>query len=86
MVKTGKIYLFLCRSNEEKTENKGETWSRGTNSCLLFGVNVNLNLCILVGKRDSCRHSATNFSENVVVAGTSYQMYEVLSFCHRERA
>ena len=26
------------------------------------------------------------FSENVVVAGTSYQILEVLSFCHRERA
>ena len=23
---------------------KGKTWSHGTNSCLLFGVNVNLNL------------------------------------------
>ena len=26
------------------------------------------------GKRDSCRHSATGLSKNVVVAGTSYQM------------
>ena len=25
-------------------ENKGKTWSRGTNSCLPFGVNVDLNL------------------------------------------
>ena len=29
---------------------------------------------ILAGKRDSRRHSTTSFSENVVVAGTSYQM------------
>ena len=29
---------------------------------------------ILGGKRDSRRHSTTSFSENVVVAGTSYQM------------
>ena len=29
---------------------------------------------ILAGKRDSRRHSTTGFSENVVVAGTSYQM------------
>ena len=29
---------------------------------------------ILAGKRDSLRHSITSFSENVVVAGTSYQM------------
>ena len=26
----------------------GETWSRGTNSRLLFDVNVMLNLCIIV--------------------------------------
>ena len=44
------------------------------------------NSVILVGKRDSCRNSTTGFSENVVVAGTSYQMLEVLSFCYRERA
>ena len=35
---------------------------------------------ILAGKRDSRRHSTTSFSESVVVAGTSYQMIEVLSF------
>ena len=40
---------------------------------------------ILAGKRDS-RHSTTSFSDNVVVAGTSYQLEEVLSFCYRERA
>ena len=28
---------------------------------------------ILAGKRDSLRHFATSFSENVVVAETSYQ-------------
>ena len=28
-------------------ENKGKTWSRGTNSRLPFGVNVNLNLSIV---------------------------------------
>ena len=26
---------------------RGETWSRGTNSSLPFGVNVNLNLSIV---------------------------------------
>ena len=41
---------------------------------------------ILGGKRDSRRHSTTSFNENVVVAGTSYQMLEVLTFCNRERA
>ena len=35
------------------------------------------------GKRDSRRHSATSFSDNDVVAGTSL---EVSSFCDRERA
>ena len=29
---------------------------------------------ILAEKRDSRRHSTTSFSENVVMAGTSYQM------------
>ena len=43
---------------------------------------------ILTGKRDSRRHSTTNFSENVLVAEkkTSYQMLEVLPFCERETA
>ena len=36
---------------------------------------------ILAGKRVSHRHSTTNFSENVVVAETSYKVLEVLSFC-----
>ena len=35
---------------------------------------------ILTGKR------ATNFSENDLVAETSYQMLEVLPFCERETA
>ena len=34
----------------------------------------------MAGKRGSCRHSTTSFSENVVVAETSYQMLEVLAF------
>ena len=32
------------------------------------------------GKSGSRRHSTTSFSVNVLVAGTSYQMLEVLSF------
>ena len=32
---------------------------------------------ILTGKRDSHRHSTTSISENVLVAGTSYQILEV---------
>ena len=28
----------------------------------------------------------SGFSENVVVAGTSYELLEVLAFCNRERA
>ena len=31
-------------------ENKGKTWSRGTNSYLPFGVNVNFNLTLLLEK------------------------------------
>ena len=41
---------------------------------------------IWVGKRDSRYHPTSSFSENVIVAETSYQMLEVLSFCDRERA
>ena len=41
---------------------------------------------IWVGKRDSCYHPTSSFSENVIVAETSYQMLEVLPFCDRERA
>jgi len=36
------------------------------------------------GKRDGRRYSTTGFSEIVVVAETSYQMSEVLSFCDRD--
>ena len=35
---------------------------------------------ILAGKRESLRHSATNFGESTIVAETSSQMLEVLSF------
>ena len=41
---------------------------------------------ILAGKRGSRRHSTTSFIESVIVAGTSYQMLQVLAFCNRERA
>ena len=41
---------------------------------------------ILAGKSGSRRHFITNFSTNVVVAKTSYQMLEVLSFWDRENA
>ena len=40
---------------------------------------------ILAGKRESRRHSTTSFSENVVMAKTSYQTLEVLSLCDWER-
>ena len=39
----------------------------------------------LAEKRDSCRHSTIGYSENVVVAETSYQVLEPLSLCDRER-
>ena len=40
----------------------------------------------LAGKLGSRRHSTTSFSENVIMAETSYEMLKVLSFCDRERA
>ena len=39
-----------------------------------------LTSVILEGKRDSRRHSTTSLSENVVVAGTSSQMYRTNFF------
>ena len=41
---------------------------------------------IFEGKCDSHRHSTTSFSENFVVARTSYQMLGFLPFSDRERA
>ena len=38
------------------------------------------------GKRDSRPRSTTSFSENVVVAETSYRILEDYSFCNRQRA
>ena len=37
-------------------------------------------------EHDSRRHFVMSFSPNVVVAETSYQMLEIISFCKRERA
>ena len=34
---------------------------------------------MLAGKRGSCRHSITSFNENIEVAGTSFQMLEVVA-------
>ena len=49
--KTGiKLLYDYCRSNKRWTKNKGKTWSRGTNSRLPFGVNVNLNLSNIKNK------------------------------------
>ena len=39
----------------------------------------------LAGKCGSHRQSTTSFSENVIVAKTSCQMLEILSFRDRER-
>ena len=41
---------------------------------------------ILAGNCDSRRHPTTSFSEHVVVAGSSYQMWDVLSIRYQERA
>ena len=41
---------------------------------------------ILVGKCDSNRHSTMSFSDNVIVAKTSYKMLGVLLFSDREMA
>ena len=53
---------------------------------LVVVASLDLKVPILAGKRGSRRHSTTSFSKNVVVAGTSYEMLEVLAFCNWERA
>ena len=40
----------------------------------------------LAEKRGIRPNSTTSFSKSVVVAGTSYQMLDVLAFCNQERA
>ena len=47
---------------------------------LVAVVSLDLKVPILAGRRDSRRHSTRSFSEIVVVAKTSYQMSEGLSF------
>ena len=44
MYKTGVRLIIFSLSNKRLTAIKGKTSSRGTNSRLPFGVNVNLNL------------------------------------------
>ena len=54
-------------------------------SHLLSGARARTNV-ILAGKRDNPRHSNTSFSENIVVAKTSYQIVGILSFSDLKRA
>ena len=49
-------------------ENKGETWSRGTNSRLPFGVNVNLNLSKINMIETAC---STGLQQPVIAEGGS---------------
>ena len=49
-------YLFFSWSNKNLTTIKGRAWSHGTNSRLLFGVNVNLNLSKVKGSYSSPLH------------------------------
>ena len=60
-----------------ETTYKKEIYSIRSTICAWTNV-------ILSGKRDSRRHSTMSLSENVVVAETSYQKLEVLSFCDRQ--
>ena len=46
-----------------------------------------MNYVILAGKRGSCRHSSSSFSENLLAVETSHrQMLKVLAFCDRKMA
>ena len=72
-VPTGVLESF--RFKDENYEN--EIFST------LSGARARTNI-ILAGKCDRHCHSSTSFSENVVVAKTSYQMFGILSFCYRQ--
>ena len=47
-------------------ENKGKTWSRGTNSRLPLGVNVNLNSFFVLCPLDSIIHLSNNKGQKVI--------------------
>ena len=59
---------------------------RGKETAYISTVRAPACTVILAGKCGSRRHSATSFSEKVVVGKTSYQMLEILSLSDRERA
>ena len=42
----------MCRNNEEWATNKGESWSRGTNSRLPFDVYVQMLKMVGLSKND----------------------------------
>ena len=75
----GRFLMLLIESFRFKDDYEYEIFSIRSSVCSRASV-------ILVGKRDSRRHSTTSFTSNVTVAGTSYQMLEVIWFCYRERA
>ena len=66
----------------QKQRALDSAWTSTTTSTILSVLSSvrAWNSVILAGKRDSRRRSTKSFSENVVVAETSYQMLEVLSF------
>ena len=76
----------MGRNSSDKTER---TLIHSLSDVVVAASSLDLKVLILAGKCDCRRHFTTGFSvfsENVLVAETSYQMLEVLSFCDRERA
>ena len=81
--------LLLCRSNKEwsETENKGKTWSCGTNLRLPFVISVNLNISTdgsvrLHRKVLSLRegpHTALTVQQN----GSHFEVFVTLRSCGR---
>ena len=49
-------------------------WDEDDNEYEILSIAHAWASVILAGKHDSRRHSTTSFSENVVMAGTSYQI------------
>ena len=81
----GSTWRFDCiYSLESFTDSYPRTTTK-TRVSQLRSARARINV-ILTGKCDSRRQSTASFSKNIVVAKTSYQMLEILSFSDRERA
>ena len=79
------VRIQVSWKKKKKQKNRRTRFSFWVAFSILSSARTQTNV-IFAGKCSSRRQSTTSFSENVVVAKTSYQMLEILSFSDRERA